>query len=225
MFDVVVAKNESSYIILKEILPNNSIELLEFDNYYMEKSLEIRNNRLSEPIETIEIATFGYLDKNIDKTFEVFKKLESNIVNFNYKLNIYIDDIDKVGIELENTKRISIHKKKYNYSEMISILKKNDIIIDLSEHEGGIIEALNNNKLVVTLNTYPNNEYIYHKVNGYLVDYEYNKVSEENEAIIKRGFVNVEDYYNLMCKILDNSYRVKLNKIICGDKNIINNYE
>ena len=237
-FDLILANNESSYNILKDILPYSNVQLLEFNNYYMKKSLSIRNNGLNKPTETIRIATFGglnsYVRKNIDKTYLVFKKLEMQYKmtkNYNFKLNVYIQGVDKAvqsNIILKDTENISIHFNNYSYSEIIGLINDNDIVIHLGDHEGlglGFFEALNNNKTLITLNTYPNSEYIIDGLNGYLIDCKFQELTDNNQGITNRAIVNLDHYYKLMERILENSYRPTLYKLVMANKNIVNNYE
>ena len=236
-FDLILVNNESSYNILKRILPNNNIKLLGFNNHYMKKSLSIRNDKINLPNETINIATFGGLNsfvrKNIDKTYLVFKQLETQYKTnkkYNYKLNIYIQGVDNAAqpiIQLKDTETISIHFKNYSYSEIIENIKKNDIIIHLGDHEGlglGFYEALNNNKLLITLDTYPNKEFI-DKENGYLINCKFEELIDNNEGIINRALVNLDHYYKLMESILIMSNRQKLYNQLLKNKNIVNNYD
>jgi hypothetical protein len=236
-FDIILANNESSYKILKRLLPNNNIKLLEFNNYYMKKTLTIRNEKLNLPTETIQIATFGGLNsfvrKNIDKTYLVFKQLEAQYKmnkNYNYKLNIYIQGVDNAAqpiIKLKDTETISIHFKNYSYSEVIENIKNNDIIIHLGDHEGlglGFFEALNNNKLLITLDTYPNKEFI-NGENGYLINCKFEELTDNNEGIVNRAAVNLEHYYKLMESTLMMSNRQKLYNQLKKNKNIVNNYD
>ena len=237
-FDFILANNWSSYNILKNVLPYNTVQLLEFNNYYLKKNLTIRNKELNKSTETIRIATFGglnsYVRKNIDKTYLVFKQLEMRyrgMKKYNFKLNIYIQGIDKAvqsSLALKNTQNISIYFNNYSYTEIIGLIKENDMIIHLGDHEGlglGFFEALNNNKPLITLDTYPNNEYVENDVNGYLVNCKFDKLTDNNEGITNRGIISVEHYYKLMEKILANTYRSELHKVIMADKNIVNNYE
>lgn len=236
-FDILLANNESSYNILKKLLPDNNIKLLEFNNYYMKKTLTIRNEKIVLPTETINIATFGGLNsfvrKNIDKTYLVFKQLEAQYrtnKNYNYKLNIYIQDIDNAAkpiIQLKDTETITIHLKNYSYSEVIENIQKNDIIIHLGDHEGlglGFFEALNNNKLLVTLDTYPNKEFI-NNDNGYLINCKFEELTDNNEGITNRAIVNLDHYYKLMESILIISNREKLYNQLKKNKNIVNDYD
>jgi glycosyltransferase involved in cell wall biosynthesis len=237
-FDLILANNESSYNILKDILPYTNVQLLEFNNYYMKKNLSIRNNQLNNPTETVRIATFGglnsYVRKNIDKTYLVFKQLESQYKmtkKYNFKLNVYIQGMDKAvqsSIVLKDTENISVHFNNYSYSEIIALINDNDIVIHLGDHEGlglGFFEALNNNKTLITLNTYPNSEYILDGVNGYLVNCSFDELTDNSEGITNRAIVNLDNYYKLMEKILANTYRPTLYKVIMANKNIVNNYE
>ena len=236
-FDLVLANNESSYKILKELLPYNNVQLLEFNNHYMKKSNLIKNKRLYQSSETVHIATFGglnsYTRKNIDKTYTVFKKLEllNRTKNYNYVLNIYIQGTDsaaKSKLLLHNTENIFVHFNNYSYTEIIKKINENDILIHLGDHEGlglGFFEALNNNKPLITLNTYPNNEYVNHGKNGYLIDCSFDELTDNNEGITNRAIVNTNSYYKLMEIILSNRFRPELYKVIMSNKHIVNNYE
>ena len=101
LIDTIVANNESSYLILNQLL-YNKVKLLEFDNYYLNKCS--KSNKLND---TIKFCCFGGVNsfhrKNIDKIYNVFKNIE--IHNINFELNIYIQsDKNKKINELKNTK-------------------------------------------------------------------------------------------------------------------------
>ena len=58
----------------------------------------------------------------------------------------------------------------FSYISIINIIKETDIIIHMGSHEGlglGFYEALNNNKPIITIDTYPNKELVTHKQNGF----------------------------------------------------------
>jgi glycosyltransferase involved in cell wall biosynthesis len=164
----------------------------------------------------------------------VFKRLEAQYKmtkHYNFKLNVYIQGVDKAvqsNITLKDTDNISIHFNNYSYSEIIALINENDLVIHLGDHEGlglGFFEALNNNKTLITLNTYPNSEYIIDGLNGYLINCNFENLKDNNEGITNRAVVNLDHYYKLMEKILANTYRPTLYNLIMANKNIVNNYD
>jgi len=229
--DIILTNNHSSNIILKSIL-NNKIKLLEFNNYYMPKSTIIKQN-----IKKIRFITFGglnsFIRKNIDKTYEVFYNIEKNFNNlFDFELYIMIQDkIDynnAIYKNIRNTNKIKIFYSNLSYNQIIENIRESDIVIHLGDHEGlglGFFEALNNNKLLITLDTYPNKEYIKENINGYLIKCDFESLNDNNYGITNRAIINVNDYYLLIKKILDLSYNNKLMNNINNNKLIENNYE
>ncbi len=233
-FDMILANNESSYTLMKKLMPSyNNIRLLEFNNEFMPKNDNLRNVNLLDKTEKIKLATFGgfnsFIRKNIDKTYEVFKKLET-LNNMNYELNIYIQGTDEAcnnPIQLENTKNIKIHYTNLSYFGIITLIQSNDIIIHLGDHEGlglGFFEALNNNKLLITLDTYPNKELIKDN-NGFLIKTTFEPLSDNDCGIVNKAIVDVKDYYLLMTRILHDNFRENLNSMIISNKIVQNNYE
>jgi hypothetical protein len=112
--------------------------------------------------------------------------------------------------------------------QIIENIRESDIVIHLGDHEGlglGFFEALNNNKLLITLDTYPNKEYIKENINGYLIKCDFESLNDNNYGITNRAIINVNDYYLLIKKILDLSYNNKLMNNINNNKLIENNYE
>ena len=121
----------------------------------------------------------------------------------------FLDNIAKQGIDkavqsslaLKNTQNISIYFNNYSYTEIIGLIKENDMIIHLGDHEGlglGFFEALNNNKTLITLNTYPNSEYVVDGLNGYLINCNFQELTDNNEGITNRAIVNIDHYYKLI---------------------------
>lgn len=230
--DIIVANNLSSFNLLKYIFPNKSIELLGFDNLYLKKSfIEVKS------FNKIKFSTFGGLNsftrKNIDKTYNVFKQLLETSYNdlIEYELYIYIQGNcgnNSLLRMFKNTKHINIKIHCYTYNEIIQNINNSDIIIHLGDHEGlglGIFEALNNNKPVITLNTYPNNELIAHEQNGFLINCSFKELTDNNESIIRQAIVDTSDYSNILKQILQPSYKDKLLSIMNFNKHINNNYK
>jgi hypothetical protein len=222
--DEILCNNISSYRILSNIFLNFKVELLEFNNLYFKKykSLEIKTPK------KIILSTFGGLNsfvrKNIDKTYSVFKKLEE-LYNYNYQLNIYIQG--GVNTTFKDTNKIKYKFGNFTYNNIINFIRDSDIIIHLGDHEGlglGFFEALNNNKPIITLKTYPNIEYVEHEKNGFIIDCTFEKLSDNNVGIVNRAILDLDSYLNLISKILSNEYYDKLIKIINNDKWIENKY-
>ncbi len=228
VFDMILANNVSSFDLLKQILPENKIRLLEFNNTYMPIT------KIQHPAnEKLKIAVFGgfnsFIRKNIDKTYKVFKKLDT-VPNLHYELNIYIQGNDETlpGIKLENSHRINIYKTNLPYYGIIHLIQQNDVIIHLGDHEGlglGFFEALNNNKVLITLDTYPNKEFIVEGENGYLIGCGYEEMTDNDCGIINRAVVDVSDYYSKMLTILGDENSDQIRSMIERDKTIKNGYE
>ena len=225
--DTIIANNTSSYNILSNIFPKNKVFQLNFNNYYFKKFLP----RPITSEKKIIISTFGgynsFLRKNIDKTYQVFKKLEREY-NFDYQLNIYIQGEDaSKRINLNSTGKINFVYKNNTYKQILQLIRESNLIIHLGDHEGlglGFFEALNNNIPILTLNTYPNCEYVNDQENGFLVDCTFGKLEDNNMGITNKAIINTNDYFQKIRKILSNNYRDKLVEIINKKKHIENDY-
>lgn len=237
LIDNIIANNKSSYNILKYIFPYKNITLLEFNNTYLHKTLTPPKNLINEG--KIVFSTYGGLNsihrKNIINTFDVFNLFNNNIFNKDYidfQLNIYIQGntvFDTVNIEnkLFNTDKINIIIDNKSYSEIIQSIQKSDIIIHLGDHEGlglGFYEALNNNKPVITLDTYPNNEIIKNMVNGFLIGCDFTNMTDNKYGVINRGVVNNNTYIKLLKSILYNKNVDIIQRLINNNLLINNNY-
>ena len=227
IIDIIIANNYSSYIILKTLY-GNKVKLLEFDNYYF-------NKHISKPIKlntTIKFITLGglnsYIRKNIHHTYDIFKKLEKE-TEYDFKLNIYIQGDDGImNVNMNKTDKIDIYYNNYSYKQIIDIIRDNHIYIHLGDHEGlglGFYEALNNNLPVITLDTYPNCEYIVHENNGFIINSSFIPMNDNHYGIVNKGLLDLNDYYNLLLKILHPNYRLNLINIINKNKHIHNNYK
>jgi hypothetical protein len=220
--DKIVANNYYSYLILKNVF-KGKVDLLEFNNYYMEK-----NNNYNNIDKGIVFSCFGgfnsFFRKNIDTIYEIFYQLEKE--KYNFQLNIYIQDESHRKLDINDTEKIKILYRNNDYNTNIKHMKKSDIIIHLGDHEGlglGFFESLNNNKLTITLNTFPNNEYIINSINGFLVDCDWEKLSDNNYGIIKRAIVCKKSLYKIVSFVLQN--KKIISKMNSNNKNIVNNYE
>lgn len=219
--DVIAANNYSSYLILKSIF-GEKVKLLEFNNFYMKKSNFVNSN------DFYHFGCFGGLNsivrKNINNIYDLFFKIK----NKKFKLNIYIqgnfNENDKLN--LLPTENINILFKNKSYKEIIQEIRSNDIIVHLGDHEGlglGFFEALNNNKPLVTLNTFPNKEYVLHGINGFLVDCSWIDLEDNHLGISRKAVVDMEDFEKTITYILENKKEV--DKIINSENFINNNYE
>ena len=226
LVDTIITNNKSSYYILKKIF-NDKVKLLEFNNYYLKK-----NNKINNFNDPINFCCFGgvnsFYRKNIDKIYNTFYKLEQQ--NFKFNLNIYIqiEANKKKLLKLKNTNNIKIIIKNTSYNEVINNINNNDIIIHLGDHEGlglGFYEALNNNKICITLNTYPNNEIIKHKENGFLIDCEWEPLIDNKFGIINKAKIIESNIENIIKYILDPNNNKEIDDIRIKNKNINNEYK
>jgi hypothetical protein len=237
LIDVIVANNKSSYDILKNIFPGKNIHLLEFNNVYMPK-------KLIEPVTIISkkkivFSTYGGLNsihrKNIINTFNVFNFFTNNVFNNNYidfELNIHIQgntefDNIKLSDNIYETDKINIIIENKSYNDIIKSIQKSDIIIHLGDHEGlglGFYEALNNNKPVITLDTYPNNELIKNNSNGFLINCSFTDLTDNNYGVIRKAVVDNNNYAKLLLFILHKNNIKLLQKMFDTNKLVNNNY-
>jgi glycosyltransferase involved in cell wall biosynthesis len=237
LIDVIVANNISSYKILKNIFPYKSIHLLEFNNIYMPRKLIQPNDIITN--KKIVFSTYGGLNsihrKNIINTFKVFNFFAENVYNNNFldfKLNIHIQGNIEFGNiklcdEIYNTENINIIVENKPYFEIIKSIQKSDIIIHLGDHEGlglGFFEALNNNKPVITLDTYPNNEIIKNNVNGFLINCSFTDLTDNNYGVIRKAVVNNNNYAKLLVFILNKKNVKMIQQLFNNNKLVKNNY-
>lgn len=230
LIDIIIANNKSSFYILKEIFKNKEVKLLEFNNNYFIPTISKRNLRVKEKIRFITFGGYNsFIRKNIDKTYLIFKKIEQIYDNFILEIMIQSSNDKKKINLLKDTKNIRIYYDNLNYQSILSRIKESHICINLGDHEGlglGFFEALNNNILLFTLNTFPNCEYVKVGYNGFLVDYDsFSQLEDNNESIILKANINLKNYYNLIFNILHPNFRNKLIKMINNNKLINNNYE
>ena len=130
--------------------------------------------------------------------------------------------------ELSQSQKINVMVKNMSYDSVINKIKEHDIFIHLGDHEGlglGFYEALNNNLPLITLDTYPNKEFVREGKNGFLVKCYYEELTDNNSGIVRRAILDLEDFERVLRKVLDPSFREEITKIINRDKWIKNNYE
>lgn len=228
--DTIVSNNYFSHLILKNVF-GEKVKLLDFNNVYFEKSISLYDTNKRKFV----FACFGGLNsffrKNIDKIYNLFSELECTDTN-NFTLNIYIQgniiNDSNIVNTMHNTSNINIIICNKSYKDVINCIKESDIIIHFGDHEGlglGFYEALNNNKPIVTLNTFPNNQFIMHKVNGYLVNCSFTDLSDNNKGISRKAVLCQNDFKDVMQYILDNNNRDEVIRLINIKKHIENNYE
>jgi hypothetical protein len=212
LIDTILANNYSSYYILNSIFKEQNVKLLQFNNTYI-KPKQISKKYSKEGLQQnpIRFCCFGGLNsffrKNIDIIFDVFRILETR--GYLFELNIYIQGNitkNKIHNTIHNTKQIHLFVKNYTYTQLLNIIQMNDIVIHFGDHEGlglGFYEALNNNKPVITLDTYPNNEYIIHNKNGFIIPCEFEPLKDNNEGIVQKAGVDKNIVLDNMLSILD----------------------
>ena len=219
LIDKICANNFSSYNILKKLLPEREIHLLEFDNFYMEKTNKIYKG------EKLKFITCGGLNsffrKNLKEVYSIFSRIEED-----FELTILIQD-EKI-LELNNTNKINVIVENKNYKELIDIIRDHHIFIHMGDHEGlglGFYEALNNNLMLITLNTFPNKEFVKVGWNGYLIKNSYRDLEDNDCGVVNKAVVDLKDFERVINYILDMKNRENITEMINRDKWIHNNYE
>ena len=219
--DYILTNNSSSFDILNKIF-GCKVKLLEFDNYYFKKYKKIKDN-----FDEFKFIIFGGLNCIYRKQINIIYNYFSKITNKKFKLYIYVQDINFINY-FTDTHNIKIISKNIKYEEILNLIKSSDIIINCGSHEGlglGFYEALNNNKPLITLNTFPNKEFVIDGENGFLIDVNYEKLKDNNNSLINSGRINAKSLENLFNKISNPDFENKLIDIINRDKWIYNNYK
>ena len=218
LIDKICANNVSSYTILKKMLPDREIHLLEFDNTYMDKTTKKYNG------EKIKFVTCGGLNsffrKNLKEIYNIFNKIEED-----FELTILIQD-EKI-LELNNTGKINVIIQNKNYTELMDIIRDHHIFIHMGDHEGlglGFYEALNNDLMLITLDTFPNKEFVQPGWNGYLIKNDYKDLEDNDCGVVNKAVVNMNDFERVINYVLDKKNRDNITKILNRNKWIKNNY-
>ena len=76
----------------------------------------------------------------------------------------------------------------------------------MGDHEGlglGFYESIACGTPVFTINTPPNNEIIIEGKNGWLVNCDYTPLTDNNEGIVQKAVINVQDLKNKMLDIIN----------------------
>ena len=195
--DIITANNSYAYAILKNIF-GNKVKLMQFNNYWFPKNSNTKN------LENVyNFACFGGLNsicrKNIDKIYNCFSRLSGTKFN-NFILNIYIQGNDhtiedqsgkEYAFGLFPTDKIRIVFNNSSYADVLKNVRANDFYIHLGDHEGlglGFFESFNNNRPVISINTSPNDEYVIHKYNGYLIDCSWIDLQDNNQGVSEKLF-------------------------------------
>ena len=140
--------------------------------------------------------------KNIDKVLMAF----SNLSHTRFKLYIYIQGVQiPPNISKYQSDKIIIEIGSKSYFEIAKLYQKHDIFIHLGDHEGlglGFYESLSSAAPVLTLNIAPNNEIIKDSVSGWLIDCDYQPLTDNNEGLIQKGSVTVMAIQNKLQQII-----------------------
>lgn len=228
--DTIISNNYLSHLLLKNVFKEKT-KFLDFDNIYFNKSYSIYNNENN----FFTFSCFGglnsFIRKNIDIIYKTFLNLEKK--GHNFILNIYIqgninnNNNNKIIKNIISTNKINVVISNKPYKEIIECIKKTDIIIHFGDHEGlglGFYEALNNNKPIITLNTFPNNQLIIHKINGFIIKCSFTNLTDNTEAITRRAIIDISDFNDILLYILNHKNKNEIIKIINTKKYITNNY-
>lgn len=220
--DVIAANNQESYNILKNLF-GKRVKFLDFNTTYMKKRKDT-----TEITNKIIFSSFGGLNsffrKNIDVIYKVFSEINYN--NFHLNLHIQGHTIGK-NITLKNTRNISVFYENKSYSKIIECYKNSHFVIHLGSHEGlglGFFETLNNNVALITLDTFPNKEYVNDGENGFLVKCNYKELEDNCEGVVNKAILDEIDLKEKIINILEMS-KYQLENMILRNKYIVNNYE
>jgi len=229
--DIFACNNISTFKILQAFVPKEKLRILLFDNVYFPKYYPPKIKDITK----VKFAIFGGLNSSIRKqipiVWSVFNKLTTKNL-LDHELNIYIQAISAQEASTlikcpKDAKNINVFVNNHSYNSIINIIKETDIIIHMGSHEGlglGFFEALNNNKPIITIDTYPNKELVTHKQNGFIVKGRYTALTDNNMGIINKCIVDEDSFKNLLLEILNPEYKSELIDIINRDKHVENDY-
>lgn len=225
----IVRKSEvQKHKYFYKILCNNNLCLNIFKNFgfnnlkYIgysipnkQKYIAINNN-----LETINFLLIGGLNgisrKHLLETCDAFIKaheinknihLTCTVLEFN---NLEIEHVEKIN-KFKQESCITFIYEHLTYKKIEELYEKTHIVVQVSKHEGlglGFYESLHHQKPVITLNAAPHNEII-NDTNGWLIDCKYKDISENNEALIKAAYFDVDV---LTIKINEIVYEINKNK-------------
>jgi len=203
VFDKIICNNQMTYNILSKYYPNKAT-LMGFrilnSNFGIDKKLAKYDTMFCS----------GGLNalsrKNIDKIIIAFKELENEKKIGNFKLNVYIQGVEKLPhIERFKSNNITFFDSQKSYKEIVDLYKKHDIFIHMGDHEGlglGFYESIACGTPVLTIDTPPNNEIIHDGVNGWLVRCTYTPLNDNKEGIVLRASISVPDIKTKLYEII-----------------------
>ena len=225
--DIILTNNYYSYLIMKNTFKDR-VKLLEYNTEFP------KLNKLNKYDKGYYIfSCFGgknsLIRKNIDNIYYFFRDNSFMKENKNrFVLNIYIQEPTCYIEDFYETDNINIVIENLPYSEIICKINESDFMIHMGNHEGlglGFFEALNNNVPLITLNTFPNNEYVIHKVNGFIIDCEWEDLKDNNSGIVRKAVFNHHNFEENIKYILDYKNTKEIINLINSDKVIINNFK
>jgi glycosyltransferase involved in cell wall biosynthesis len=209
VFDKIICNNQMTYDILSKYFPQKA-KLVGF---------RILNQNFSviKP-KTEESGSFfcsGGLNalsrKNIDKILQAFKKLEDERKLNHFKLYVYIQGVEvPPHLEKYRSHHIIFNVNQKPYRDIVDIYKKHDIFIHMGDHEGlglGFYESLACGTPVFTIDTPPNNEIIREGINGWVVRCNYVPLTDNNQGIVYKACVEIEDLKNKLLDIINHYQR------------------
>lgn len=212
LFDRIICNNQMTYELINYIYPQKT-ELLGFrilnKQFYNEKNWNKNHN---------SFFCVGGLNaltrKNIHKIISAYKSLESQKKLRNFKLYVYIQGVEiPPDINRYASREVIIKVGSRTYAEIAKLYREHDIFIHMGDHEGlglGFYESLASGTPVFTIDTPPNNEIIHEGQNGWLVKCDYDKLTDNNEAISKKAIIHVGSLKEKFMHIINNYNRKQI---------------
>jgi glycosyltransferase involved in cell wall biosynthesis len=127
--------------------------------------------------------------------------------------NLEVDLIQKID-EYKEHPNINIIFNHMKYQDILNLYYDHHISIQMSKHEGlglGFYEAIYTGTPIITLNTPPHNEIVRDKVNGWIVDCYYKKMTDNKDPIFDSAYFKSDILCQKILEITEN--REELNKI------------
>jgi glycosyltransferase involved in cell wall biosynthesis len=220
IFDKIVCNNHMTYDILSKYFPQKA-QLVGFR--ILNKHFGIEKNWSHHPTFFCSGGLNSLSRKNIDKIITAFKELEAENKLGGFKLHIYIQGVElPPHVDKFKSHNIIISVGQKAYKDIVNLYKKHDIFIHMGDHEGlglGFYESIACGTPVFTIDTPPNNEIIHEGVNGWLVRCIYTPLTDNNQGIVYKALINVNDVKTKLFEIIcqynrDQMYQSTINDYI-----------
>src|SRR3990167_7371952 len=206
LFDKVLTNNIVTENILKEYLPHTHHIGFSFSNKFY-SVYKLNEGHCSKTFFCCG-GLNSFSRKNIDIIIDAFYNIEDKK---NFKLHVYIQDNEILDSRYENkfisNEYIIYHIKGLSYKQISELYLKHTVFIHMGGHEGlglGFYEAIASGIPVLTIDTPPNNELIHEGVNGWLIPFRYQPLTDNLYGLTQNATISSNDLKNKMQYIISN---------------------